>query len=422
MTDEILEKMEVRKKAKNTPEYERLNKEIKKMCKQEKEKWCNKMCDEIEAKQNLNGTKKFHDNIKEFVGKKTSNSAGGCIKSKDGEMIFEREKVLNRWSEYIGDLFADERPPLPEPSNDRGPPILKAEVERAIKSSQLGKAPGDDGITTEMLNFLEDFGTEKLTDLFNTIYASGTFPEELLKSVYTPLPKQPRATDCSNFRTISLMPHTLKILPKIIQERISKKIDKEVGETQFGFRPGSGTREGIFCFNILAQKFIEVDRDLFACFIDYSKAFDRVHHAELITCMENIGIDGKDIRMIANLYWHQKAAIKIHNELSPFTSIQRGVRQGCVLSPCLFNLYTEFIFRESDDLPGITIHGRNLNNIRYADDTALIADSEENLQEIVSHVKKESSNKGLDMNIKKTKVMMISRNPTGKKINIEIDG
>ena len=59
-------------------------------------------------------------------------------------MIFEREKVLNRWAEYIGDLFADERPPLPLPSNARGPPILKSEVERAIKSSQLGKAPGDD--------------------------------------------------------------------------------------------------------------------------------------------------------------------------------------------------------------------------------------------------------------------------------------
>ena len=123
MTDEILEKMEDRKKAKNTPEYERLNKEIKKMCKQEKEKWCNKMCDEIEAKQNLNGTKKFHDNIKEFVGKKTSNSAGGCIKSKDGEMIFEREKVLNRWSEYIGDLFSDERPPYLNPAMTEAPPF-----------------------------------------------------------------------------------------------------------------------------------------------------------------------------------------------------------------------------------------------------------------------------------------------------------
>ena len=86
---------------------------------------------------------------------------------------------------------------------------------------------------------------------------------------------------------------------------------------------GAGNREGIFCLNILAKKYIEVDRDLFACFIDYSKAFDRVHHAELITCLEQIGLDGKDIRMIVNLYWHQKAAIKIRNKLSPFAAIQR---------------------------------------------------------------------------------------------------
>ena len=159
-------------------------------------------------------------------------------------------------------------------------------------------------------------------------------------SVYITLPKQPRATDCSNFRTISLMPHVLKIFLKVIQDRIGGKIYKEVGQTQFGFRPGSGTREGIFCFNILAQKHIEVNQDLFTCFIDYSKAFDRVHHDQLINCLEKIGIDGKDIRVIANLYWHQKAAIRIQNELSPFTPIERGVRQGCVLSPYLFNIYT----------------------------------------------------------------------------------
>ena len=80
--------------------------------------------------------------------------------------------------------------------------------------------------------------------------------------------------------------------------------------------------------------------------------------------------------MITNLYWHQKAAIRIENELSPFTSIQRGVRQGCVLSPYLFNIYTEFIFREVEDLEGITINGININNLRYVDDTALIASYE----------------------------------------------
>ena len=129
-------------------------------------------------------------------------------------MIFESDKILERWAEYVGDLFADTRPPLPTPSNERGPPILKAEVQKAIKNARSGKAPGDDGITTEMLKLLEDFGVEKLTDLYNEVYSTGVFPEELLMSVYITLPKQPRATDCSNYRTISLMPNALKIFSK----------------------------------------------------------------------------------------------------------------------------------------------------------------------------------------------------------------
>ena len=100
-----------------------------------------------------------------------------------------------------------------------------------------------------------------------------------------------------------------------------------------------------------------------------------------------IGIDGKDIRVITNLYWHQKAAIRVQNQLSPLIPIKRGVRQGCVLSPYLFNIYTEFIFREANDLKGITLHGLNVNNLRYADDTALMADDRDNLQKVVNKVK-----------------------------------
>ena len=421
MTEEILLKMVERKKAKSTETYQKINKEIKKMCRDEKENWYNNKCNEIEKNLKTNGTKKMHQAIKEMVDSKRGSSSGGCIKDKNGKMLFEKDKVLERWAEYIGELFADTRPPLPAPSNDDGPPILKDEVSKALKNAQLGKAPGDDGITTEMLKLLEDFGVEKLADLYNEIYSTGIFPEELLMSVYITLPKQPRATECGNFRTISLMPHALKIFLKIIQARIGNKIDQEVGPTQFGFRPGSGTREAIFCFNILAQKFIEVDQDIYTCFIDYSKAFDKVHHFQLIECLEKIGVDGRDIRVIANLYWHQKAAIRINNELSPFTEIQRGVRQGCVLSPYLFNIYTEFIFRQSNDLPGITLQGLNVNNLRYADDTALIADDKDKLQKIVTKVQEESSKAGLEMNVKKTKTMIISRDAENKKVEVKVN-
>ena len=123
ITDEILLLMDKRKKAKNTPDYEKYNKEIKRKCREEKEKWHNKKCGEIENSQKHNGTKKMHSCIKEIVGnKKSNNSAGSCIKDKEGKMIFEQEKTLERWSEYIGDLFADSRPELPIPSNDREPP------------------------------------------------------------------------------------------------------------------------------------------------------------------------------------------------------------------------------------------------------------------------------------------------------------
>ena len=170
MTDEIMEKMEARKKAKNTLAYEPLNKEIKKLCKNAKEEWFNTKCEEIESHINVNGTKKMHNCIKELTGSTRNNSTMGCIKDKDGNMLFENGKVLDRWAEYVGELFADTRPDLPEPSNDRGPPIMKSEVEKAIRITQLGKAPGDDGITTEMLKLLEDFGTDKLSELFNEIY------------------------------------------------------------------------------------------------------------------------------------------------------------------------------------------------------------------------------------------------------------
>ena len=324
---------------------------------------------------------------------------------------------------YVGDLFADERPPLPTPRNNEGPPILISEVRNALKKSQNGKAPGEDGITTEMLKLLEDFGVQKMTELFNDMYSTGHIPDELLKSVYITLPKKPRATECADHRTISLMPHVLKVFLKVIQERINHKINNEVGSNQFGSRAGSGTREGLFCFNTIAQKHIEVNQDLYTCFIDYSKAFDRIHHATLVDCLEKIGVDGKDIRIIANLYWYQKAAIRIDDELSPFTEIKRGVRQGCVLSPYLFNIYTEFIFREAEELEGIMINGHNVNNLRYVDDTALIASDEEKLQKLVDIVKECSSNAGLEMNAKKTKTMVLSKQPdSDKKVDIKIEG
>ena len=363
----------------------------------------------------------MHTDIREMTGRKKAKNASNCIKSKKGEILIERTEVLDRWCQYIGELFKNERSEMPTPSNTYGPPILKAEVENAIKKTKEGKAQGEVGITIEMLKVLGEFSINTLTDLFNEIYESGHIPEELTRSVFITLSKKAKANKYTDFRTISLMPHVTKILLRVILERIKHKINREVGEEQFGFRSENGTREGIFCLNTITQKCIEKQQDVYACFIDYAKAFDRVHHTHMIGCLEKIGIDGKDIRIITSLYWQQKAAIRIQNELSPYTHIERGVRQGCVLSPYLFNLYTEFIFRESTELNGINMGGRNINNLRYADDTVLLTNNQFDLQNLVNTVKRGSEIKGLDMNVKKTKIMLMSKKPDNR-TNIEIDG
>ena len=196
----------------------------------------------------------------------------------------------------------------------------------------------------------------------------------------------------------------------------------EISKGQTGFRSGLGTREGIFNIRAVLEKMIAINKDIYICFIDYQKAFDRVYHQKIMEFQNYTEIDKKDLRIIQNLYWEQKAVVRLQNGNSEAFNIERGVRQGCVLSPKLFNLCTEPIFRVLEELPGLSVGGENINNFRYADDTALVADSEEKLQNIVNKVKEKSENLGLYMNVSKTKTMLVNKVGEERNIAIDVDG
>ena len=125
--------------------------------------------------------------------------------------------------------------------------------------------------------------------------------------------------------------------------------------------------------------------------------------------LDQIGIDDKDLRIIQNLYYEQTAAVKINDKVGDFTPIQRGVRQGCVLSPDLFSLYSEIILRHIEGEDGIKIGGHYINHLRYADDTVLLADSEEKLQNLIQIVDRKSMIYGMELNAKKTETMVITK-------------
>lgn len=414
MTEEILNLMEQRRKCKeNEKAYVSLHAQITTKCKEAKEKWLKDKCELIEQLQKTNNSKRMHDKIKEVTNWKKSGATTGCIKAKDGSTIMEKGKIMQRWSEYIKDLYDDKdrEDNFDIGNNNEGPAILKEEVEHAMKKMRKGKSSGPDNIPVELYEALEDFGVEKLTILLNRIYNSGKVPEDLLKTVFIALPKKPGATECGQHRTISLMSHLTKILLRIIMLRIRNKIKPEISEEQCGFVEGKGTSNATYILRNIIERSIEVQQDLYFCFIDYTKAFDTVKHQVIMKMLKDINIDGKDLRIIRNLYWQQSAAIRIDNEIGEYQPIKRGVRQGCVLSPDLFSLYSENIMRTIQDLPGISIGGYNINNLRYADDTVLIANSEVNLQKLVSTINTESERLGLTLNKKKTEVMVISKKP-----------
>ena len=149
-------------------------------------------------------------------------------------------------------------------------------------------------------------------------------------------------------------------------------------------------------------------KNIYFCFIDYTKAFDCVDHNKLWKILKEMGLPDNLICLLRNLYAGQEATVRTGHATIDWFQIGKGVRQGCILSPCLFNLYAEYIMRNdgpNEAQAGIKIARRNINNLRYADDTSLMAESEEELKSLLMKVKEESKKVGLKLNIQKTKIM-----------------
>ena len=137
--------------------------------------------------------------------------------------------------------------------------------------------------------------------LISEMYETGTRPEDFTRVRMKPIPKKAGAQKCGEYRTLSLISHTSKVMLNILKDRLENKIEAHLGEDQFGFRKGRGTRDAIGALRILGERSIEVDKELNVCFIDYEKAFDRVDWNKMMSILKQIGIDWRDRRLIANL-------------------------------------------------------------------------------------------------------------------------
>ena len=162
--------------------------------------------------------------------------------------------------------------------------ILPYEVRAATKKMGNNKALGPDRITTEMIKAIDDFSIEKFTNLANEMCEDGKIPEDLCRSIFIMIPKRPGTTEFELHRTISLISHIIKLILMVIMARIRKC-----------------TRNENFLIRPLSEKAIEKQTDLYICFLDYTKAFNRVIHGKIIKLLQRLDTDGKDIQLMRSL-------------------------------------------------------------------------------------------------------------------------
>ena len=178
-------------------------------------------------------------------------------------------------------------------------------------------------------------------------------------------------------------------------------MNRELPDVQAGFRKGRGTRDQIAKIRWILEKASKFQKNIYFCFTDYAKAFDCfidyakafiVDHNNLWKILKEMGIPDHLTCLLRNLYAGQEAIVRIGQGTTDWFQIRKGVRQGCILSPCLFNFYAEYIMRNAgleEAQAEIKISRGNINNLRYADDTTVMAESEEELKSLLMKVKEE---------------------------------
>ena len=231
-----------------------------------------------------------------------------------------------------------------------------------------------------------------LHSICQQIWKTQQWPQDWKRSVFIPLPKKGNAKKCSNYHTTVLISHASKVMLKILQARLQQYLNWGLPDVQAGFRKGRGTRDQIANIRWITEKKKRI----------LEKHVPLLHwlHWSLWLCgsqqtVENsweMGIPDHLTCLLRKLYAGQEATVRTGHGTVEWFQIGKGVRQGCILSPCLFNIYAEYIMwhaRLDETQAGLKTAGRNINNLRYADNTTFMAKSEEELKSLLMRVKGE---------------------------------
>ena len=411
----------------------RVQRELRNM----EDKWWDQKAEVVQQHADSNNSKAFFSSLKTIYG--PSKPSSTPLLAADGTTLLkDKGSILDRWKEHFSNLLnrpstvddatLDSIPQRPTLDALDLPPTMD-EIKTAIKQTSSGKAAGMDGIPSELYKAAGPQTLAALHDVFLSIWDEEVIPHDFRDAAIVSLFKNKgNRAECGNYRGISLLSIAGKILARVILNRLISSIAEDwLPDSQCGFRPGRSTIDMVFTVRQIQEKCIEQQMDLFAVFIDLTKAFDTVNRDALWTILAKLGCPRKFINLIRLFHEGMSGSVLYNGDTSPSFEISNGVKQGCVLAPVLFNLFFTCVLNHAlrNLKHGVYLRYRldgslfNLQRLQaktktveklilealFADDCALMAHSESDLQVISDSFSNATKLFGLTISIKKTEVL-----------------
>ncbi|CAH8442995.1 unnamed protein product [Dicrocoelium dendriticum] len=337
----------------------------------------------------LGNHRKLFRLIRETGSRRPGVSETICDES--GQPIHNLSKRLERWAEHFEKQFNrlelfDSSPASdrPAPGTVLSDPPSRSEVKREIGLLKLNKAAGPNDLPPALFKFGGSALVEALHELLVKLWEHQTVPTDWSRSVIVPIFKGGSRSECGNHGGISLISIASKLLASIILHRLTGARESQIREGQAGFRRGRGCIDHIFTLRQSLEHRHTYWRPTVVLFLDIKEAFDSVGRCALWNCLLRKGVPEKYVNIIQALYARSTGRMRAYGKLSPPFNISSGVRQGCPLSPFLYNFAIDEVMEiafTGHDLEGVELlPGERRLDLEYADDIALICDSSQTCQ------------------------------------------
>ena len=304
----------------------------------------------------------------------------------------------------------------PAPDSFQQVKIDKKSLLKAIKRLQNSKATGCDNIPGEFIKYCDESAQLALLDMLTEIKITEQLPDEWMEGIVKPLHKDGNREILGNYRGITISSVAYKTLVLIMEDQIMQYLeDRNIfGETQGAFRPGRRCEDHIFTLKGVCAIRKSKRNKTYLAFMDITKAFDRLDRNRLFYHIYIKGIQGKAWRLVKALYEKVDNKVIFGDIESNIYSVTSGVKQGCVLSPCLFNLVMLDLNDMLNGVGGVNLDGYNLRGLFYADDIVLLAAGEKALQDMLNVTNAFAEKWGLSFSEKKSQVLIVGGKPSDK--------